>query len=450
GLTVTGITTSGVTLNWTAVSGAISYSVQHRRTGATSWITASATSTSLVLTGLTASSAYEFQVQTVCSASSGAYSSAATFTTSGTSGGAIPVPDHIVICMFENHAYSQIIGNSAAPHINALANDVMSANFTESYGLTHPSQPNYLMFFAGGNQGVTNNALPAAHFTSMNLAKALENAGRTFVMYSEGLPSVGYDGEASGNYVRRHNPIANWMGSGTNQVSSTLNQPYTAFPTNYSNLPTVSFVVPDLVNGMHDGTGNTAIATGDNWYFTHMEPYVQWARTHNSLFILTFDEDDNLHSNQIPTIFSGQMVVQGQYNTGINHYNVLRTIEDMYGLVHSGAAASATPIHGCWTTGFRMDADGYSSENSLSLIYPNPVEKNSVLGYELASESNVSITISGLTGNLLYAQDLGSQTEGEHEFLLPLSDLNLRKGIYFLELQVNEQRFVKRFIKAED
>ena len=132
------------------------------------------------------------------------------------------------------------------------------------------------------------------------------------------------------------------MGTGTNQVSTTTNQPFSAFPTNYTNLPTVSFVVPNLTNGMHDGSGNTAIAAGDNWYNTYMAPYVQWARTHNSLFILTFDEDDNLH-NQIPTIFSGQMVVQGQYATSMNHYNLLRTIEDMYGLTpHPGAAATST------------------------------------------------------------------------------------------------------------
>ena len=201
---------------------------------------------------------------------------------------------------------------------------------------------------------------------------------------------------------------------------------------------------------MHDGGGNTAITTGDNWYYTYMEPYVQWARTHNSLFILTFDEDDNLHSNQIPTIFSGQMVVQGQYNTGINHYNVLRTIEDMYGLVHSGAAASATPIQGCWTTGFRLETDANSVIENTFSVYPNPVQKNSLLEYELAAASDVKVSITGITGNMIYSKDLGSQNEGENNFQLPLADLNLRKGIYFLELQVNDQRFVKRFIKAED
>ena len=140
-----------------------------------------------------------------------------------------------------------------------------------------------------------------------------------------------------------------------------------------------------------------------------MEPYVQWARTHNSLFILTFDEDDNLHSNQIPTIFSGQMVVQGQYNTGINHYNVLRTIEDMYGLVHSGAAASAIPIQGCWTTGFRLETDANSVIENTFSVYPNPVQKNSLLEYELAAASDVKVSITGITGNMIYSKDLESE-----------------------------------------
>ncbi|HRH65760.1 MAG TPA: fibronectin type III domain-containing protein [Bacteroidia bacterium] len=450
GLNASAITSTGATLNWTAVSGALSYTIQYRRTGTTSWSSASSTTNSKTITGLSISSEYEFQVQTVCNASSGLYSSIVNFTTSGSSGASLPVPDHIVICIFENHAYQQIIGNNAAPYMTALANDVMSANFTESYGITHPSQPNYLHLFAGGNQGVTNNAMPSSHFTSMNLAAALQNAGKTFVTYSEGLPSVGYDGEASGEYVHRHNPVANWMGNGTNQVSTSTNQPYTAFPSNYSNLPTVSFVVPNLTNGMHDGTGNSAITAGDNWYHTYMEPYVQWARTHNSLFILTFDEDDSGHNNQIPTIFSGQMVAQGHYSTGINHHNILRTIEDMYGLTHSGAAASATPIHGCWNTGFRITPGaGIKDEQSISL-FPNPVQDKAHLIFELSESSNIGYQLSGITGNLIYSQNLGTRSEGRQEFSIPVADLHLRNGIYFLEMQINDQRIVKRFVIAND
>src|SRR5438045_1206382 len=72
----------------------------------------------------------------------------------------LPRPDHIVVAIFENHAYQQIIGSSAAPNINALAADPMAALFTHSYSIEHPSQCNYLDLYSGANQGVTNDNLP--------------------------------------------------------------------------------------------------------------------------------------------------------------------------------------------------------------------------------------------------------------------------------------------------
>ena len=65
--------------------------------------------------------------------------------------GRIPVPDHVVIVMEENHGYSEIIGSKYVPYINSLAS--AGALFTKSYAITHPSQPNYLELFSGSNQG---------------------------------------------------------------------------------------------------------------------------------------------------------------------------------------------------------------------------------------------------------------------------------------------------------
>ena len=64
--------------------------------------------------------------------------------------------------------------------------------------------------------------------------------------------------------------------------------------------------------------------------------------------MLTFDEDDNTTANIIPTIITGAGVKTGNYGENINHYSVLRTIEDAYGLPHAGAAAGATPITDIW------------------------------------------------------------------------------------------------------
>jgi hypothetical protein len=98
---------------------------------------------------------------------------------------------------------------------------------------------------------------------------------------------------------------------------------------------------------MHDGT----IAQGDTWLQQHIDSYVQFAQTHNSLLIVTWDEDDSASGNQIATIFVGPMVKQGQFAETINHFNVLRTVEDLYGLTHIGGAATATPISDVWKTG---------------------------------------------------------------------------------------------------
>ena len=257
----------------------------------------------------------------------------------------LPKPDHIIVVVMENHGYTQIMGSSSAPYINSLAQDAYSANFSNSYALTHPSQPNYLMLYSGSNQGVTNDDnSPNDPFTTANLGKQLLKAGRTYKTYSESLPSVGYNGDSYGTYRRKHNPAANWMGSGSNQIPKSTNQPYTAFPTDYTKLPTVSFVIPNQSNDMHDGS----ISTGDTWLKSNLDKYIQWAKTHNSLFIVTFDEDNDQQGNHIVTIFCGSMIKNGTYTSKITHYNVLRTIENMYGLHYAGGAASATTINYCW------------------------------------------------------------------------------------------------------
>ena len=221
----------------------------------------------------------------------------------------LPRPDHVVILIMENHGYEDIIGNPDAPYINSLAQE--NALLTASYGLVHPSQPNYIMLYSGSNQGVTNNNAPAGiPWSTPNLGASLIQSGFTFKAYSDGLPSVGFMGTSSGAYMKKHAPWTNWQGTGNNQVPASKHRPFTDFPTTFSQLPTVCFVVPDQNHDMHDGT----IAEGDAWVETNLSAYVNWAKTHNSLFILTFDEDDGDNLNHIVTLFAGEMVEPGSYN----------------------------------------------------------------------------------------------------------------------------------------
>jgi hypothetical protein len=260
----------------------------------------------------------------------------------------LPRPDHVVIVIEENHAYNQIIGSSAAPYINSLARQ--GALFTQSYALSHPSQPNYLQLFSGSNQGVTTDNCLTSPRTTPNLGAELLQNGYTFAGYSEDLPAVGSTVCTSGQYARKHNPWVNWQGASANAIPAGSNLRLSDFPSDYSTLPTVSFVIPNQNNDMHNGSDPATITQGDTWLRSHLDGYVQWAQNNNSLLIVTFDEDNSASGNRIATLFLGPMVAPGQYAQHITHYDVLRTVEDLYGLPYAGASASATPITNAWAS----------------------------------------------------------------------------------------------------
>jgi hypothetical protein len=237
----------------------------------------------------------------------------------------------------ENHSYAQIIGNGGAPYINSLRSQ--GANFTSSHAVSHPSEPNYLALFAGTTEGLSSDSCPHS-WADPNLGSGLFASGQTFLGYSESMPTDGYTGCSNGNYARKHNPWVNFT-----NLPSSVNLTFGSFPADYSRLPTVAFVVPDLCNDMHD----CSVATGDAWLRRWIDPYVQWAAAHNSLLILTFDEDgNNTATNQIATLFVGPMVAPGDYSERIDHYSVLRTLEDLYGVDPTGNAVTAAPITDVW------------------------------------------------------------------------------------------------------
>lgn len=254
--------------------------------------------------------------------------------------GGLATPDHVVMVIEENKAFGQVYGSPDAPYINSLA--AIGAVFTDSHGLGHPSQPNYLQLFSGSNQGVTDNNVPPAGFpfSTPNLGSLLLTAGETFVGYSEDLPAVGSTVGNTGadGYWRKHNPWVEFS-----NVPAEANRPFSDFPDglHYTDLPTVAIVVPNQANDMHNGS----VAAGDAWLQTHLSPYITWAQTHNSLFILTFDEDDgSTAGNDILTLLVGPMIRPGLYDQTIDHHNLLRTIEDMYDLGHAGNSANVAPL----------------------------------------------------------------------------------------------------------
>ncbi|TVY07058.1 acid phosphatase [Paenibacillus cremeus] len=248
----------------------------------------------------------------------------------------LPKPDHVVIVIEENHAYEQIVDRAKAPYFNSLIEQ--GALMTASYAVTHPSQPNYLALFSGSTQGMTSDSCGKT-YDAPNLASELLADKLTFTGYSEDMPKAGYSGCSYKGYARKHNPWVQFT-----NVPAELNQPLSSFPSDYSSLPTISFVIPNHQDDMHDGT----VEQADAWLQKHLGGYVEWASTHNSLLIITWDEDDNAKKNHIPTLFVGSMVNKGRYDNVSNHYSVLRTITDMYGLKSLGDSAKEKPIQSIW------------------------------------------------------------------------------------------------------
>ncbi|HEV3173234.1 MAG TPA: alkaline phosphatase family protein [Actinocrinis sp.] len=249
----------------------------------------------------------------------------------------MPRPDHVVVVIEENHSYSDVIGNSSAPYINSLA--AQGASFSSSFAITHPSEPNYLALFAGTTEGLSDDSCPHT-FTDANLASELLAAGDTFTGYSESMPAAGYTGCTAGDYARKHAPWVNFT-----NVPAADNRTFAAFPSDFTTLPTVAVVVPNLADDMHDGT----VAQGDAWLRANLDAYARWAPAHNSELIVTWDEDDNSADNQIPTLIVGADVKPGTYSETIKHYSVLRTLEDLYDLPHAGSSATAVPITDIFT-----------------------------------------------------------------------------------------------------
>ncbi|MFN0214799.1 MAG: PKD domain-containing protein [Saprospiraceae bacterium] len=327
----------------------------------------------------------------------------------------VPAYDHIVVVVGGKANADAVFGNPNAPYINSLANN--GAKFSNSYAVFNPSQPNYLALYSGSNQGITNDNLITSAFTTDNLGRELIDANKSYTTYSEGLPSVGFNGPINGNYVRIHNPAANWMGIGLNQIPATTNQPFSAFPTNFDELPNVSFVVPGLCGGGHTTCPplNNSIGQFDTWVQSNLDAYKQWCVNNNSLLIVTYDENSSSTDNKIATVFYGAHVDNGDYSQKINHYNVLRTIEEACRLSeHAGEAASNAPIDNCWNPApSPLTVDfGNNSTGAVSYLwrFPGGIPDSSIISNPTVNYNNPGTYVATLIATNANGSDTVSTT----------------------------------------
>ena len=249
-----------------------------------------------------------------------------------------PRPQHVVVVIEENRSFKTLYGDADVPYINQLAG--RGALLTQYYAITHPSEPNYVALFSGDTQGVTDDSCPH-RYDKPNLQQSLAAKKVSFTIYSENLPATGFTGCGSDDklYRRKHNPVPDFTA-----VPAEANRPFSDFPSDYSQLPAVSFVVPNMMDDMHDGTP----AQADAWLRTKLDAYARWAMDHHSLLIVTWDEDEGADDNRVMTVVLGQGVKPGKYAQKLSHYDLLRSLTDMYGAEPVGKAAQATGLGDIW------------------------------------------------------------------------------------------------------
>lgn len=248
---------------------------------------------------------------------------------------------HVVWIWMENKPYGSVIGSASAPYENALAAECGLA--TDYRGITHPSLPNYLAATGGSTFGVTNDSGPSSHpIGAESIFGQLDRAGLSWRSYEESMPR-NCDTSANSPYAVKHNPAAYYVPLRAScqahdvPLAGNLDRDIAA-----GSLPSFSFVTPNLCNDTHD----CSVRTGDSWLATWIPKILAGPnyRAGDTLVVLTWDEGVG-SVNQMPTIVVGPSVRAGlRVGARLDHYALLRGTEDLLGLGHLGAAASAPSL----------------------------------------------------------------------------------------------------------
>jgi len=283
--------------------------------------------------------------------------------------------DHVVIIVLENGDYEVAVKDQ---NLAALA--AHGASFSNFHALFHPSYPNYLAMVAGTDFGIHKRgrylADRQANFPSDNAHKTIADrliaSGLDFKNYAEELPegncpfridSQHVAQRKTGDYVRRHVPFLSfrevqekWCDRVV-RVDSTKGNSLLGLDDNIfvrdakAGLVAYSFYTPNMNNDGH----NTNVGVAGAWVRKFLDRTFSEKLRKGTLVIVTFDESDHNADNRIFTLFLGDMVKEASQQDAkaldrhYTHYNVLRTIEDNFGLEPLAAGdREAAPITDIW------------------------------------------------------------------------------------------------------
>jgi hypothetical protein len=296
--------------------------------------------------------------------------------------------DHVYVIILENHGFDDALFNGPSPFLRKLAEQQGLA--TRYFGVAHPSLPNYLAMIGGDDFGIRDDApsclasdiAPATSCHKVSgdsLPDQLKRVGLSFALYAESLPETGSlvtiapGGPGGALYAQKHNPLPffDWIVA----VPGSLAQikPFAAFAEDLAgDAPNVAFIVP---NQCHDGHG-LKICNDRDRLIADYDAFVRDAVTairasknftRHSAIVVTFDEGERTQfadspvsdyvravggaDNHLATLVATLCGAPRKDATRYDHFSLLATIEDGFGLPRLRKAADAPVMAGLFQDG---------------------------------------------------------------------------------------------------
>jgi phospholipase C len=259
----------------------------------------------------------------------------------------VPNFSRVIVVIFENREFDQVIGNSRMPRFNGLSKQYTL--LTRYYAIKHPSLPNYLALVSGETFGIDSDCTDC-FVNARSLPDLLEAGGRSWKTYQEGLPRAGFKGSSSERYAIKHNPFLYFDAIRNDQTRCRrsvvpLNQLDTDLKE--GQLPDFAFIVPDLCHSSHD----CDLKVTDVWLGRIVDSIMNSpAFDQNSLLVLTFDEGTTnegccgpsplAKGGRVATVLISPLVKKGfEDSMPYSHYSLLKTISAAWKFEELGHAS---------------------------------------------------------------------------------------------------------------
>jgi acid phosphatase len=264
-----------------------------------------------------------------------------------------PKAQKVVLVVLENTNTKDALNQ---PFLGKLAKT--GAYFSNYYAVAHPSQPNYFALLTGRFDDIQNGDKPVIPpLTRPHLGKLLTEKSLTWKVFAEEYKPKGHSCEADNNgaFVLKHVPFLSFYDV-QREVPCTHVADFDRFlftKEHFQDLPNFSLVIPNLNHDAHD----QPLWDADDWLKEHFATLLENPDfKRDVIFIVTFDENGtkpwNYKSdkdNRVYTVMLGDDIKADEYGAVYNHYDLLRTIEEIFGLKPMAQGdGAARAIGGIW------------------------------------------------------------------------------------------------------